>query len=663
MKQARPLKQRSAKQHPPKKQQSKPHSPKPNASKPHAPRQTASKPQTSSAEHPSGKQQSPGKQQPKHSGPHQQAFTSRFLPINLAEARARGWSELDVIFVTGDAYVDHPAFGVPLLARLLESKGLKVGIIPQPDWRSKEPFMALGRPRLFFAVAAGAMDSMVAHYTPARKLRRDDAYTPGNRHGARPNRATIIYTSRLKEAYRDVPVVIGGIEASLRRFAHYDYWEDKVRRSVLFDAKADLLIYGMGESPLLELVRRLQAGEDFCAIQDIRGTVYASATLPESREVVELPAYEKVCSEKVTYAESFRLLSAEQNHACAKTVVQRHAERYLVCNPPAEPLSEQALDALYALPFNKAPHPSYSAPIPAYEQIRNSITTHRGCFGGCAFCAITHHQGKTIQSRSQASILQELQRLAALPWFRGSVSDLGGPTANMFGLSCGDRKAGAVCRRESCLYPKPCGNLVTDDAKSARLLGAARSVPGVRNVAVSSGVRYDLLERQPKYLRELIGHHVSGLLKVAPEHLTDRVTSVMRKPGRATFERFRDAFLRESGRIGKKQHIVPYFISGHPGCTISDMVDLALMLKRWGMKVEQVQDFTPTPGTLSTCIYHTGIDPYTGEKVYVAKTDREKGLQKSLLLYHLPEERKNCLLALKECGREDAGAELFGRGR
>ncbi|MBJ6801766.1 YgiQ family radical SAM protein [Geomonas propionica] len=596
----------------------------------------------------------------KHARPKQSS--ARFLPISLSEVKARGWNELDVIFVSGDAYVDHPSFGVPLLARLLEAKGLRVGIIPQPDWRSKEPFMALGRPRLFFAVAAGAMDSMVAHYTPARKLRRDDAYTPGNHHGARPNRATIIYTSRLKEAYRDVPVVIGGIEASLRRFAHYDFWEDKVRRSALFDAKADLLIYGMGENPLLELVQRLQKGEAFASIRDIRGTVYPTSTAPEpADDVVELPSYEEVAADKAAYAQSFRLLSGEQNPGCAKTVIQRHAQRYLVCNPPAWPLDRQALDAIYALPFVKAPHPSYKEAIPAYEQIRNSITTHRGCFGGCAFCAITHHQGKTIQSRSEGSVLKELERLAELPWFRGSVSDLGGPTANMFGLSCGNAEAGAKCRRDSCLFPKICKNLVTDDADSSRLLAKARRVSGVKHVAVSSGVRYDLMERQPRYLRELVSHHVSGLLKVAPEHLTDRVTSVMRKPGHDCFDRFRDSFQKESAKAGKKQYIVPYFISGHPGCTLSDMVDLALMLKRWGMRVEQVQDFTPTPGTLSTCIYHTGVDPFTGEKVYVARTDKEKGLQKSLLLYHVPEERKNCLAALKECGREDAAAELFGQ--
>jgi uncharacterized radical SAM protein YgiQ len=660
-----PTREQTATQHPPKPQAGKPQAGKPQAGKPQAGKPQAGKPQAGKPQ--AGKPQAGKPQASRPQAPRPQAVkpqaarqaSPKFLPITLEEAKSRGWSELDVIFVTGDAYIDHPAFGVPLLARLLESIGLRVGIIPQPDWRSKEPFMALGKPRLFFAVAAGAMDSMVAHYTPARKLRRDDAYTPGNCHGARPNRATIVYTSRLKEAYRDVPVVIGGIEASLRRFAHYDFWEDKVRRSMVFDAKADLLVYGMGEAPLLELVRRLKAGEEFSSINDIRGTAYAASRVPEAGEVVELAPYEKVAADKAAYADSFRLLSGEQNPGCARVVVQRHADRYLVCNPPAQPLSERELDALYALPFQKAPHPSYTSPIPAYEQIRTSITTHRGCFGGCAFCAITHHQGKTIQSRSDQSVLHELERLTAESWFRGSVSDVGGPTANMFGLSCGDAVAGAKCRRGSCLFPKPCPNLKTDDTRSSKLLVRARQVRGVKNVAVSSGVRYDLLERQPRYLRELVGHHVSGLLKVAPEHLTDKVTAVMRKPGRASFERFRDVFFNESGKLGKKQHIVPYFISGHPGCTISDMVDLALMLKRWGMKVEQVQDFTPTPGTLSTCIYHTEIDPFTGAKVYVAKTDREKGLQKSLLLYHIPEERKSCLVALKEAGREADGAELF----
>lgn len=582
-----------------------------------------------------------------------------FLPVTIEEAKKRGWDELDVIFVTGDAYIDHPAFGVPLLARWLESRGFRVGIIPQPDWRSKEPFMALGRPRLFFAVSAGAMDSMVAHYTPARKIRRDDAYTPGNRHGARPNRATIIYTSRLKEAYRDVPVVIGGIEASLRRFAHYDFWEDKVRRSILLDSKADLLVYGMGERALLELAERVNKGERFEDITDIRGTVFTRKGGFGTRPYVELPAFEEVAADKVHYATAFRLMAGEQNPYSAKAVVQCHGDRRLVCNPPSMPLAEQDLDALYALPFIKAPHPSYREPIPAYEQIKTSITTHRGCFGGCAFCAITHHQGKAIQSRSVHSILEEVGKLAEQKWFRGSVSDVGGPTANMYGSGCGNPPAREVCTRGSCLYPGPCRHLAIDDRRAAGLLQRVRQSRGIKNVAVSSGVRYDLLERQPAYLRELLAHHVGGLLKVAPEHLVDRVTMVMRKPGRAAFDKFLALFREESARLGKKQYIVPYLISGHPGCTLSDMADLALALKRSRLRVEQVQDFTPTPGSLSTCIYHTGLDPFSGEAVYVPRSDRDKILQKALLLAHLPEERKNILAALKACGREAVAAELF----
>ncbi|HEY6873302.1 MAG TPA: YgiQ family radical SAM protein [Geobacteraceae bacterium] len=579
------------------------------------------------------------------------------MPINKEEALRRGWDELDVIFVTGDAYIDHPAFGVPLLARWLEFHGFRVGVMPQPDWRAKEPFMALGRPRLFFAVSAGAMDSMVAHYTPARKLRRDDAYTPGNRHGARPNRAVIVYTSRLKEAYRDVPVVIGGIEASLRRLAHYDFWEDKVRRSVLFDAKADLLVYGMGERPLLELAERLRRGERFGDATDIRGTAYSTKTPPVS--AVTLPSFEEVAFDKSSYAMAFRVMAAEQNPFSAKPVAQRHGDRWLVCNPPATPLAGQEMDAVYALPFTKAPHPSYREPIPAYEQIKTSITSHRGCFGGCAFCAITHHQGKVIQSRSEQSILAEVGKLTGEQWFRGSVSDVGGPTANMYGTGCGNIEAQAACRRESCLYPRPCRHLAVDDRRGAELLKRVRRVAGVKSVAVSSGVRYDLLERQPAYLRELIGHHVGGLLKVAPEHLVDRVTAVMRKPGRKAFDTFLALFRAESARLGKRQAVIPYLISGHPGCTLDDMVELALTLKRHGLKVEQVQDFTPTPGTLSTCMYHTELDPWTGEKVCVPRSDKEKILQKALLLAHLPAERKNIMAALKACGREAAAAELF----
>lgn len=584
-----------------------------------------------------------------------------FLPTTLHEMRQRGWSELDVIFVSGDAYIDHPAFGVPLLARWLESFGFRVGIIPQPDWRSKEPFMALGRPRLFFGVSAGAMDSMVAHYTPARKLRHDDAYTPGNRHGARPNRATTVYTSRLKEAFKEVPVIIGGLEASLRRFAHYDFWEDKVRRSILLDSKADLLVYGMGERALLEVAQRMKAGESLSGIRDVRGTAVISAR-PDDRDCRELPSYETVSASKASFAEAFRLAYLEQNPFSARTLLQPHGNRLLLCNPPALPLSQAEMDALYALPFEKSPHPSYREQIPAWEQIKSSITSHRGCFGGCAFCAITMHQGKTIQSRSQASILSEIDALTRRSWFRGSISDIGGPTANMYGLSCGKRDAQENCRRESCIFPKICPNLQTSDKAAVALLQAARKREGVKHIAVSSGVRYDLLEVQPGYFRELVGHHVSGLLKIAPEHLAEHVTNLMRKPGRKSFEKFLLRFREESGRLGKRQTIVPYLISGHPGCSLADMLELALALKKLGLKVEQVQDFTPTPGTISSCMFHSGIDPLTGTALYVARSDREKGLQKALLLWHLPTERAKIIEALKVLGRLDELEKLLGRG-
>lgn len=585
-----------------------------------------------------------------------------FIPTTKEEALRRGWRDLDVIFVTGDAYIDHPAFGVPLLARWLESRGFSVGIIAQPDWRSREPFMALGRPRLFFAVSAGAMDSMVAHYTPLKKLRHDDAYTPGGRHGARPNRATIVYTSRLKEAFKDVPVVIGGIEASLRRFAHYDYWEDKVRRSILFDSKADLLVFGMGERPILELAERLRRGDSLAQLTDIRGIAYAvRGDVPS--DAVELPSCDEVMNDPHRYAEAFRLVSQEMNPDSGKRLVQRHGDRLLVCNPPSAPLPESELDAVYDLPFVRAPHPSYVDPIPAYEQIKTSITTHRGCFGGCAFCAITHHQGRFIQSRSERSVVEEVGRMVKMPWFRGSISDVGGPTANMYGLRCGSADGGSRCRRESCLFPSVCRHLVTQDRRASSLLRRVRSIHGVRHVAVSSGIRYDLLERQPEYFGELLAHHVPGLLKVAPEHIADAVTALMRKPGREAFERFLARFGQESARLGRKQYVVPYLMSGHPGCTLDHMVELAIFLKRHNIRVDQVQDFTPTPGTLATCMYHTGIDPFTKRQVYVARSDREKRLQKSLLLWHQPAERNNIYDALRMCGREESAVELLGKSR
>ncbi|MDO9068682.1 MAG: YgiQ family radical SAM protein [Deltaproteobacteria bacterium] len=581
------------------------------------------------------------------------------IPITKEEVRSRGWNELDIIFVSGDAYIDHPSFGVPLLARWLESHGFRVGIIAQPDWRSKEPFMMLGRPRLFFAVSAGAMDSMVAHYTPARKLRHDDAYTPGNRHGSRPNRAVIIYTSRLKEAFRDVPVVIGGIEASLRRFAHYDFWEDKVRRSVLFDSKADLLVYGMAERAILEVAQRMIGGERLPDIRDVRGSAFNCSDFCET-PYVEIPSYEEISASKEKFAEAFRLAYLQQNPWSGKTVIQKHANRLLVCLPPSLPLTQDEMDAVYALPFENSPHPSYNESIPAWEQIKASITSHRGCFGGCSFCAITMHQGKTIQSRSENSIVAEIDKLTKKSWFRGSISDIGGPTANMYGLSCGNLEAMKVCQRESCVFPGICKDLLAGDKRSTSLLKAARKREGVKHIAISSGVRYDLMEKQPGYFRELIGHHVGGLLKIAPEHLSEHVTKLMRKPAGKAFEKFLADFREENTRLGKRQYIVPYLISGHPGCTLSDMLELALSLKKLGIKVEQVQDFTPSPGTISNCMFHVGFDPLTGQRVYVARSDREKGLQKALMLWHQPSERAKVMEALKELGREGDASVLFG---
>lgn len=582
-----------------------------------------------------------------------------YIPTSRAEMDARGWEELDVLFISGDAYIDHPAFGTPLLARLLESRGYRVGILAQPDWKNPEAFRVMGRPRLFAAISAGAMDSMVNHYTAAKKIRRDDAYTPGNVAGKRPNRAVIAYTAAVKGAFKGVPTVIGGIEASLRRLAHYDYWDDKVRRSVLVDSKADLLLYGMAETALLELTRRLAEGEEFSLIGAIRGTVTLNGDLPP--DAVELPSFEEVSENPDAYNRMFKLASEQQNPWAGKPLVQPHGNRQLIVNPPALPLGEQELDRLYALPFTRLPHVSYTEKIPAFEQIRNSITSHRGCFGGCAFCAITHHQGKTIQSRSESSILQEIDRLAVQKDFRGTLSDVGGPTANMYGLGCGNPAAEKGCRSGSCLHPRPCKNLRSDDKRAVRLLSRIRSREKIRHVFVASGIRYDLLRFQQQYFNDLLQHHVGGLLKVAPESTSDRVTDVMRKPGVKLFTEFLDRFRQRNRQLGLRQSMVPYLISGHPGCELSDMVEVALYLKRQRLRVEQVQDFTPTPGSLSTCIYFTGKDPFTGEHLHVPRTTKEKRLQKALLLYHMPESKPEVLEALQLCGREEVAAKLLER--
>ena len=569
---------------------------------------------------------------------------------------ARGWEELDILFVSGDAYVDHPAFGVPLLARLLQADGYRVGILPQPDWRNPDTLRVMGRPRLFAAVSSGAMDSLVNRYTAAKKVRNDDAYSPGGKAGARPDRAVIAYTASLKGAFRGLGVVIGGIEASLRRLAHYDYWSDKVRRSVLVDAKADLLVYGMGERALGAIARRVAAGETLGEIHDLAGTAWLSAAPPAGAQV--LPAFPEVATEPRSYNEAFRLAAGVQDSARGETLAQDQGGRWVVVNPPAPPLSEPELDRVYSLPFTRRPWPGYSETIPAYEQIRFSITTHRGCYGGCAFCAISAHQGKTIQSRSEASIQAEITRLAEHPEFRGTVTDLGGPTANMYGTACGSASG---CRRESCLFPKVCPHLQASGKRAAELLRRVRNMAGVRYAYVASGIRYDLLPYQRDYFAELFAHHIGGLLKIAPESTRSTVTDVMRKPGPEALENFLEYYRQLSRQAGKRQGVVPYLIAGHPGCRLEDMVDVALYLKRHGLKVEQVQEFTPTPGTLATCIYYTGVDPLTGRHLHVPRSARERRLQKALLLWHRPEVQGEIREALRLCGRESDGRELLGR--
>ena len=582
----------------------------------------------------------------------------RHLPTTAAEAAARGWSELDIILVTGDAYIDHPAFGVPLLGRWLEQHGFRVGIIAQPDWRSCEAFTVLGRPRLFFGVSAGAMDSMVAHYTPRKKLRHDDAYTPGGQHGARPNRASIIYTSKLKEAFRGVPVVLGGLEASLRRLAHYDYWDDRVRRSLLLDAKADLLLYGMGERSILELARRLDAGNAMTTIRDIPGMVYVCGSSDVPQDALEVPGYEQVVSDRDAYRRAFVAVEREQCHGAGHTIVQRHGERAVVCTPPSPPLDTEELDLCYALPYTREPYPGYQERIPAFDQIKTSITSHRGCFGGCSFCAITYHQGKLVQSRSLASVRDEVKVLTGKSWFRGSLSDVGGPTANMYRSHCGAPDQGAGCRRPSCLSPSRCPRLVVDDRHAAAMLEHVRTIPRVTHCAVASGIRHDLLTEQPAYYRQLISHHIGGLLKIAPEHLVDRVTALMRKPGQQVTREFLERFREDIRQMGRRYGVVPYLISGHPGCTVDDMLELAGALASLGLAAEQVQEFTPTPGTAATCMYYTGLDLKTGAPLHVARSDREKILQKAIMLCHIPEERTRAIRLLRDIGREELVARL-----
>jgi len=605
-------------------------------------------------------------------------YPQPFLPTTRADMQARGWEQLDIIIVSGDAYVDHPAFGPVLIARFLEGRGFKVGIIAQPDWHSADPFKVLGPPRLFFGVAAGNLDSMLNRLTAQKKNRSEDQYSPGGQTNCRPDRATIVYAQRCREAYPEVPIVLGGIEASLRRIAHYDYWSDKVRRSILFDAKADLLIFGMGERPVWEVADRMRRGERIDQIRDVRGTAYIindaemkaheadPARRAADRKTVVLPSYEQVIADKQAFAVMSRDFQLETNPGNARPVAQRHGNRALYMNPPAKPLEDGvgtgggavAMDEMYDLPFNRVPHPMYKERIPAYETVKHSIVLMRGCFGGCTFCSITEHEGRVIQSRSAESVLREVRALRRMGDFRGTITDLGGPTANMYKLKCKSEAIESKCRKLSCVHPGVCENLQTDHGPLIELMREVRQEEGVKHVFIASGVRYDLAERSPEYVKELAAHHVGGQLSVAPEHVSKRVLEKMKKPGIESFERFQNMFACASEEAGKEQYDIPYFISGHPGSALEDMVELALWLKKNGKRPRQVQDFIPTPMAVATAMYYTGIDPMKMEPVYTARGLREKKLQKALLLYWNPEHWPLAREALEQAGRQD----LIGRG-
>ncbi|HEX5359707.1 MAG TPA: YgiQ family radical SAM protein [Fluviicoccus sp.] len=656
-----------------------------------------------------------------------------FLPMSRAEMDQLGWDACDIIIVTGDAYVDHPSFGMAIIGRLLEAQGFRVGIIAQPDWNSAEPFKALGEPTLFFGVAAGNMDSMINRYTADRKIRSDDAYSPGGEGGRRPDRCSIVYAQRTREAYPHVPIVMGGIEASLRRIAHYDYWQDKVRRSLLLDAKADILVYGNAERAIVEVAHRLAKGENIRDITDLRGTAFLRRDTPEGwfelestdvdhpgrvdpiinpyvntqdtescevekqkadaspvridgdvqvvtlrpgnalkhrlpprdKTVIRLPSYEQVKGDPVYYAHANRVLHLETNPGNARALVQRHGDQEVWINPPPIPLTTEEMDYVFDLPYARVPHPAYGdARIPAYEMIRFSVNIMRGCFGGCTFCSITEHEGRIIQNRSEDSIIREIEQMRSVPGFTGIVSDLGGPTANMYRLACKSPKIEAACRKPSCVYPDICDNLGTDHSHLVELYRRARKLPGVKKILIGSGLRYDLAVRSPEYVRELVTHHVGGYLKIAPEHTEGGPLSKMMKPGIGAYDRFKQMFDRFSKEAGKEQYLIPYFIAAHPGTTDFDMMNLAVWLKKNGFRADQVQTFYPSPMATATAMYHSGKNPLRkvtrdSEGVDIVKGDRRRRLHKAFLRYHDPNNWPLLREALKAMGR----ADLIGNGK
>jgi len=650
-----------------------------------------------------------------------------FLPTCRAEMEALGWDSCDIIIITGDAYVDHPSFGMAIIGRLLESQGFRVGIIAQPEWCSKDAFEVLGKPNLFFGVAAGNMDSMINRYTADRKIRSDDAYTPGNVGGKRPDRCSLVYAQRCKEAWTDVPVILGGIEASLRRIAHYDYWQDKVRRSILVDATADMLLYGNAERAIVEVAHRLSQGEGIEQISDVRGTVFVRRDTPagwmeidstridrpgqidkvvnpyintqemsdcerqrrdnafysaeyneqgepiverrpklvRKNSVIRLPSFEKVSNDAALYAHANRVLHLETNPGNARALVQKHNTLDVWLNPPPIPLTTDEMDYVFAMPFKRVPHPHYQGEkIPAYEMIRFSVNIMRGCFGGCTFCSITEHEGRIIQNRSKESILHEIEQIRdTVPGFTGVISDLGGPTANMYRIACKTPEIEAACRRPSCVYPGICHNLNTDHSALTQIYREARALPGVKKVLIASGLRYDLAIRDPEYVKELVTHHVGGCLKIAPEHSEDGPLSKMMKPGMGAYDQFKRMFEKYSKQAGKDQYLIPYFIAAHPGTTDEDMLNLALWLKRNGFKADQVQAFYPSPMATATAMYHTGKNPlrkvtYKSEQVESVKDPEQRKLHKAFLRYHDSTHWPLLREALKRMGR----AELIGDG-
>lgn len=568
-----------------------------------------------------------------------------FLPMTAAELDGR---ELDFILVTGDAYVDHPSFANALIGKWLELNGYGVGIIAQPDWNSLEDFKKLGRPRLGFLVSAGNMDSMVNLYTVNKHRRREDAYSPGGKAGLRPKRATIVYTNKIREAYGDVPVIVGGVEASLRRFAHYDYWDDAVRQSILADSGADLLVYGMGENPILEIADALASGLGVRDVTYVNGTCYPAHGLELVYGYKETPSFEEVLKHKRSYCDAFVLEMDERD----APVAQMQRDFYVVQNPPAEPLTEEQMDRVYGMDFAYRPHPSYKENIPALEEVKFSLTTQRGCIGGCAYCSIYYHQGKHLQNRSRQSILDEAKKMTADREFKGYIHDVGGPTANFYGAGCTNPKG--VCTKRRCLAPQKCKYLRVSHAEYVGLLKQLRALPGVKKVFVRSGVRHDYaLMDNDAFIRELAAHHVSGQLRVAPEHVSGDVLRIMGKPDIDKYKQFVNKFNNVSNRLHIKQYVLPYFLSSHPGCTLTDAVALAEFIRDEGFIPDQVQDFYPTPGTIATCMYYTGMDPYTKKPVYVAKSPREKDMQRALMQYARPQNRQIVLKALREAGRED----------